>query len=165
MLRDVMDAWDADGAKADAAPRVRGKIASFMIRYSSLIFLWEGIKLKTHNIFDRWMGRVRNRIWWMWSVASSYGNHHHALATWIIFTPRIGPGQTKAPTRGLSWGGSHEVVYVWLENAQNDVCGDGDFILFSSSSLFCSDVDNRHTADRHVIKGTKRVMTLIEWWC
>jgi hypothetical protein len=31
MLRDVMDAREADGAKADAAPRVSERIASFMI--------------------------------------------------------------------------------------------------------------------------------------
>ena len=31
-------------------------------------------------------------------MASSYGNHHHALATWIIFTPRA----------------SHEVAMRWF---------------------------------------------------
>jgi len=34
MPRDVMDARKADGAKADAAPRVSERIASFMLRYS-----------------------------------------------------------------------------------------------------------------------------------
>jgi hypothetical protein len=31
ILRDVMDAREADGAKADAAPKVSERIASFMI--------------------------------------------------------------------------------------------------------------------------------------
>jgi hypothetical protein len=34
MLSDVMDAREVDGAKADAAPRVSERIASFMIEYS-----------------------------------------------------------------------------------------------------------------------------------
>ena len=53
MLRDVMDAREADGAKADAAPRVREKIASFMIGYCLFQVIYEkDMNWKIHKIFE-----------------------------------------------------------------------------------------------------------------